>query len=275
MSTTRVAPWRTGLPDRPDVPVPPQPMPLLHRRRPLKRWRWVGAFDDDVMLCAAVAHVGPLPVSWWAVWDRSTRTLTERMVRRRGPVRIGERDRLRITDHDVQADLALELGTTVETISPHGDAGHIWTAKSPVHVTGTLSLPGGRTLRLDARGLVDDSAGYHARHTAWRWSAGIGTDDRGAELAWNLVTGLHDAPQASERTVWIDGVPHQLDPVAFDGLDGVGGLRFQAEVTRTHAEHALIASSDYEQPFGTFTGTLPGTGAITGLGVMERHRATW
>jgi hypothetical protein len=182
---------------------------------------------------------------------------------------------VRIDDGAVRADLALELGATVETISPHGEAGHIWTAKSPARVTGTLTLPGGRALQVDARGIVDDSAGYHARHTAWWWSAGIGTDDRGAQLAWNLVSGLHDAPHASERTVWIDGVPHELGPVAFDGLDGVAGLRFDAEVTRTHTEHALIASSDYEQPFGTFTGTLPGTGRITGLGVMERHRATW
>ena len=43
-------------------------------------------------------------------------------------------------------------------------------------------------------GFVDESAGYHARHTAWRWSAGIGRTDDGRRVAWNLVDGVHDAP---------------------------------------------------------------------------------
>jgi hypothetical protein len=107
------------------------------------------------------------------------------------------------------------------------------------------------------------------------WSAGIGTTSGGHDVAWNLVTGLHDAPTASERTVWIDGEPHEVEPLPFAGLDGVGGLRVSAEATRAHAENALILASDYEQPFGTFTGTLPVAGELTGIGVMERHRAVW
>src|SRR4051794_41942762 len=78
-------PWRTGMPGRPDVAVPPAPMSLFRGRRPLKRWRWVGAFSDELMLCAAVAHIGPLPVSWWAVWDRGSRTPAQHTVKRVGP----------------------------------------------------------------------------------------------------------------------------------------------------------------------------------------------
>jgi hypothetical protein len=32
---------------------------------------------------------------------------------------------------------------------------------------------------------------------------------------------------------------------------------------------------DYEQPFGTFTGSLPVAGPLHGWGVMERHEALW
>ena len=34
------------------------------------------------MLCAAVAHVGPVPLACWAVWDREQRTLAEHTLRR-------------------------------------------------------------------------------------------------------------------------------------------------------------------------------------------------
>jgi hypothetical protein len=38
----------------------------------------------------------------------------------------------------------------------------------------------------------------------------------------------------------------------------------------------LVIRSAYRQPFGTFTGTLPGgLGVDCGYGVMEDHRAVW
>ena len=267
-------PWRTGMPGRPDVVVPPHPMPVFRGRRALKRWRWVGAFSDELMLCAAVAHIGPLPVSWWAVWDRGSRTLVEHTVKRVGPVHL-DGSAVRIEDGPVAADLLIDEGPGVETISPHGDDGYIWTRKQGgVRIRGDVTIAD-RAFALDAPGFVDDSAGYHARRTSWWWSAGVGTNADGRAVAWNLVTGLHDAPTASERTVWVDGEPHEVEPLAFDGLHGVGALRFDPEATRAHRENALILASDYEQPFGTFSGTLPVAGEVTGLGVMERHRAVW
>ena len=95
-------------------------------------------------------------------------------------------------------------------------------------------------------------------------------------MAWNLVTGVHDDPNASERTVWVAGEPHHVEPQAFaDDLSAVGDLRFTAEATRVHRENRLIVATDYEQPFGTFAGTLPVAGEITGYGVMERQSVRW
>jgi hypothetical protein len=136
---------------------------------------------------------------------------------------------------------------------------------------------GGRPRTLDARAVIDDSAGYHARRTAWRWSAGVGVAVSGAQVAWNLVDGVHDAPEASERTVWIDGEPHEVGPVRFaPGLEAVGDLRFSAEAVRASSENLVIMRSDYEQPFGTFSGGLPVAGELReGYGVMERHEVVW
>ena len=55
-------------------------------------------------------------------------------------------------------------------------------------------------------------------------------------------------------------------PAAFDGLDGVGDLRFTALATRAKHENYVLLKSDYEQPFGTFTGSLPVAGPLRAAG---------
>ena len=231
--------------------------------RPLKRWTWVGAFGADVMLCAAVARIGPFAAAWWAVWDGSR--LQERSLRRG----------IEVTPTRVRVPGVMELevgdAAAVEVVSPHG-AQYAWTRKrGGVRVRGRAL-----GLEVDAPGLVDESAGYHARHTAWHWSAGAGVLESGEPVAWNLVAGLHDAAEASERSVWVAGEPREVGPVEFDALRGVAGLRFTAAATRARRENRLLVRSDYEQPFGTFAGELPGAGALReGRGVMERHDVRW
>ena len=260
-----MTPWRGPGPGRPAVPLPPERMPAWRGGRPLKRWTWVGACGPELMLCAAVARIGPATAAWWAVWDGTE--LRERSLRRAGgfvvtPTRV-----------EVPGVLSLEVGDAepVEVVSPHG-AQYIWTRKrGGVRVRGSAL---GR--EVDAAGLVDESAGYHARRTAWLWSAGAGVLASGEPVAWNLVDGVHDAAVASERTVWVAGEPREVPPQAFDGLAGVGGLRFRAQATRARRENLLLMSSDYEQPFGTFGGELPGAGPLReGWGVMERHAVAW
>jgi hypothetical protein len=241
-----LAPWRTGMPDRPEIDLT-RP---FSDGRPLKRWRWVGLFGEDLMLCVASARIGPIPVSWWAVWDRRTRTLRERTFRR------------------PMAPLEVETGAPVETISPHG-GNPIWTRKTPAAFSGTIRLGGQDFTLRDARGLVDESAGYHARETRWHWTTGVGSTADGRAVTWNLCEGLHDAPEASERTVWLDGEPHHVGPEAG------AGLRFDREVARVHKENLLLLATDYEQPFGTFGGSLPVAGEITGYGVTERQYVRW
>jgi hypothetical protein len=241
-------------------------MPAWRGGRPLKRWTWVGAFGPELMLCAAVARIGPATAAWWAVWDRASGGFRERSLRRAGGLQVTPGRVL------VPGVMELEVGDAapVEVVSPHGGQ-YIWTRKrGGVRVQGTAL---GR--EVDAVGLVDESAGYHARRTAWLWSAGVGTLASGEPVAWNLVDGVHDAPVRSERTAWVAGAPRELGRQAFDGLAGVGGLRFSAEATRARREQLVLMSSDYEQPFGTFSGTLEDLELREGYGVMERHAVAW
>lgn len=83
--------------------------------------------------------------------------------------------------------------------------------------------------------------------------------------------------RGSERTVWIDGEPGEVGPVRFaPDLSAVGGLRFAAEAQRSRRENLGLVRSRYRQPFGTFSGTLPGPVALAeGYGVMEAHDVWW
>jgi len=265
-----------GLPLRGERLTLPRPTRAWSARRPLKRWRYVGVYGPDAMLCAADVAIAGLGQQFWAVWDRAR--LRERTVirpTRPRPVSVPD-GRLIVRDGDVEIDLTLvDDGEAVEVASPHGRS-FIWTRKQPVRARGTVRIAG-RAIPVDAPGLIDDSAGYHARNTAWEWSAGGGTSAAGERVVWNLVTGVHDGAQVSERTVWVDGVARAVAPVAFSpALDAVGGLRFAEEARRARRDELLVFASDYVQPFGSFAGTLPGGVELRdGFGVMERHTARW
>ena len=61
-----------------------------------------------------------------------------------------------------------------------------------------------------------------------------------------------------------------------DDLSAVGDLRCEPVAVRAHRERLLLLASEYEMPFGRFSGTLPHAGALReGWGVMERHRVRW
>jgi Domain of unknown function (DUF2804), C-terminal len=249
--------------------LPPERMAPMRRGRPLKRWRYVGVYRPYVMLCVGHARVAGISQRWWAV-ALPDGTLEEG---RRG-VRLGPG---RAEAGRGAIELELGEGAGVEVVSPHGRS-WVWTRKQAgVRVRGRVRAAS-RTFELDGdEGFIDDSAGYHARHTAWRWSAGVGRADDGRPVAWNLVDGVHDLNAASERTVWIDGEPHQVPPQEFaPDLSRVGELDFREWASRNARVNVGLMRNRYRQPFGEFSGRLPGGLPLAeGYGVMEEHDVLW
>lgn len=296
-------PWRGPGSDRPDaLALPPERMPLRYDGVWRKRWRYLGAYSDELMLCAARVDVGLFGQSFWAVWDRENDKLYERTMNRlpgaRGQVWTETLDGepverapdegsvVRIeTKHpevgEVRARLTGGPGAWAECVCPAGDGGYVWTRKrAGVDVECNIKL-GERRIRAKALGVEDETAGYHPRHTVWSWSAGVGRSSDGRTVGWNLVQGVNDPHHSSERAIWIDGTPTEPGPVRFDGLDAVDfdtgeRLGFEAESERAKSENRIVVSYSYRQPFGRFAGTLPGGIELeSGIGVMEHHDAKW
>jgi len=268
---------------------------IFHRGRPLKRWRYVGVFGEQLMCCVAQVQIGPARQTFWALHlpavdgGRIVEREHTRLRPRRGEVELREGSPggalpgvLQIRDLGVELDLELSEQEGIEARCPNGRS-ESWTRKQAgVAARGELRLDGGPPLAIEALAVIDDSAGYHARRTEWRWSAGVGLAPGGTPLAWNLVSGINDPASGSERAVWVNGVAHEAAPVEFaSDLGSIRGedgslLSFRAEAERSRRDNLLIVSSDYRALFGSFSGALPGGIELArGRGVIEHHRARW
>jgi uncharacterized protein DUF2804 len=245
-----------------------------------KRWRYIGVYGPELMLCAAAVQVGPIRQSFWSLWDREGRREHGRTQLRPGGDVALDGACLTVKGDGVEASLTLGEGEPIESVCPSGERGYGWTRKrAGLAVRGSVRTPE-RSFEVEARGVDDESAGYHQRHTSWSWSAGIGRAADGRAVAWNLVEGINDPPRDSERAIWLDGEPHEPAPVTFSGLDGVefangAKLSFAGESERERADNLIVFRSRYRHRFGTFAGSLEGVELSEGFGVMERHEALW
>jgi hypothetical protein len=244
--------------------------------RPLKAWRYVGAYGPEVMACVGDVRIGALRQRFWAVCEPG-RPVVDRTTLGRGGVAL-DGSRVQVDSGDVRIDLTVEEDGGVET--RHAD--RVWTRKQAgVPVRGRVEVQG-RTYEVDCLGAVDDTEGRHRRHTTWTWSAGVGRGLGGERIGWNLVTGVNDEPTGSERRVWVDGEPHEVGPVSFaDDLSSVsfaegGAMSFSEWGAREDRTNLLILRSSYRQPFGAFSGVLPGGLELAeGYGVIEWHDVWW
>lgn len=254
-------------------------MPLRRDGQTRKRWRYVGIFGPELMLCAARAEVGPLGQAFWVMWERQARRHYARTTLRPGSREVTmDGPSVEIDSPGLRASLRLGEIAPIESICPSG-SGWGWTRKrAGVPIEGTVEIPG-RRWQVSAYGVDDESAGYHRRRTSWRWSAGVGQARDGRALAWNLVEGVNDPATNSERAIWVGGEPAEPAPVDFHGMDAIdlGGERLDFATESRHArdENFLLFSSRYRHRFGTFSGSLAGLPLAEGFGVMEEHDAVW
>ncbi|MDQ3356363.1 MAG: hypothetical protein M3502_06565 [Actinomycetota bacterium] len=123
--------------------LPPDRMPLMRGRRPLKRWRHVGVFGPELMLCGAEVFVGPLATRYWGLAFPDGELLARRSLVGSGGVSIAG-SRLRIearaqraaatAPRRVSVDIELDERTGppgVESVSGSGGAATFGRASAP------------------------------------------------------------------------------------------------------------------------------------------------
>ena len=157
-----------------------------------------------------------------------------------------------------------------------------------------LNLNGETHEIMDAQGVFDFTLGYPPRTTLWQWACWVGALDDGRAFACNLVA---QTMNGLENTAWLrlsDGDTHVLPMAqavfnynradtlqtwAIHTTDGQLRVQFTPEGERSESIHIGAMYSHFTQPFGAFSGVwVDEQGherALTGIGVVEQHRALW
>ena len=192
-------PWRGPAPGRPELPLPPGRMPLLRGGRPLKRWTWVGAFGPDVMLCAAVARIGPLATSWWAVWDGSGAARADGAARARRDALAGADPGRAVARRWATRPRSRWSRRTARSTRGRASAAAWPCAARRSAARSTRS--GWSTSRPATTPATPRGGGRRASASPRRASRWRGTSSTGCTTA-----------SPSERTVWVGGEPHEVAP---------------------------------------------------------------
>ena len=104
----------------------------------------------------------------------------------------------------------------IETVCPAGDGVRLdaQAGRRPRPRHGRRSTAG--RCRSTRCAVIDDTAAYYARHTSWRWSAGVGTARRRPRRSRGTSSAASTTRRRdSERTVWVDGEPSEAPPCTF------------------------------------------------------------
>ncbi len=290
-----------------------------------KRWCYLGVVHPDVIFGAAMAHLGYLTHAFAYCFDRKIGEMVEaaQVFLPLGPVRFdphpekgnlafsapgarlslapsprGRHLTLAFPKKGLLADIHLNAPDTGfeprHFYMPTEKTSRGWTTKAAgLGARGSITTPTAvHDLGDQGAGLFDWTHGVYPRQTQWNWVCGAGTTDRGAALGFNFSAGVYEHGEL-ENTVWLNGRPCAVGPIAFDyspstpmepwqirSKDGKVDLTFTPEGIRGKTENFVLVKSAFIQPCGSFQGRImdaDGTGHTLGetAGVTEEHFALW
>ena len=270
------------------LPLPPGRMPLLRGGRPLKRWRYVGVYGPELMLCAASGAIGRASARRGGrCGTATTGELARAHAFAPGLVAIGD-GRLRrcAAATSTSTSRCSPPARPIEVDEPARRRRTSGRARSPVRARrprdGRRAHPRDRPRRRS----IDDSAGYHARaHRVALVGRASARRPTARAVAWNLVdrrarraarrASARSGSTASPREVGARRVRRGPRRRAFAATTAASCASPPRPSARARDDLKLFVS-DYRQPFGTFSGTLPGGVELAeGYGVMERHDVRW
>ncbi len=284
--------FRGGLPRMDFGPIPKGRLwKLLHE----KRWTYVAVADEKMFAAMAVVSLGYVATAMVFVLDRATgNLLVDRSIlgpgtaasfedagdgKRKALFRWG-RTELSLSDEGCVVDLAGDHTPIHIVMRPRpGSAAQPIAAVVPIeggYANATEKrlldaeveiVADGRRFLLDrAIAAFDHTAGYLARHTAWRWALGMGFAKSGERIAFNLVEGFVGEAECGgwlgdelfalgEGRFELD-MASPLDPWRVRTACGSVDLRFTPKAIHAEDKDMLVVRSKFIQPIGDFDGTI-------------------
>ena len=179
-------------------------------------------------------------------------------------------------------------------VSPVDENRPLYTHKVACPVEGMVMI-GDEKIRLDPEkdiGLMDVQKTFYPYHTFWKWATFGGYDARGRLIALNACQNfISDDEKYNENCTWVDGKITLLtaarfefdekalmEPWSVETTDGGLEVTFRPAGERRGRTNLGVVMSDFHQPFGEFTGKMPGRGqeeiVVDGaFGLCEHHLA--
>lgn len=196
---------------------------------------------------------------------------------------------------DVRLTFRPDAAPPLVAVLPLASGRPFYTHKVPLAVSGRVSV-GESGFELDPGrdlALIDVHKAYYPYRTFWNWATFAGYDREGAILGANLTHNvILEDHKYNENVMWHRGRLHRLGPARFEipanaleawtvrTTDGRAELQFRPEGLRAETINLGLAKSEYEQPFGIYSGILVDDDGVEreveGLfGVAERHLVRW
>lgn len=124
----------------------------------------------------------------------------------------------------------------------------------------------------NARGILDWGRGVWTYKNTWYWGSAAGVV-KGHEVGFNIGYGFGDTSAASENMLFYDGKAHKIEEVSFNipkhggkddfmsawtftSSDGRFEMEFEPIINRHSNANVVVISSNQNQVFGKFTGTM-------------------
>jgi len=178
---------------------------------------------------------------------------------------------------------------------PLGPNRPMFTHKSACPASGVIEIGGERVEFTPERnvGLLDYHKAYYPHNTFWKWAT-FGTIDAtgellGANLTHNVI---EDDERFNENCIWhgnsvslvgaarFDIPKDPMQPWRIKTTDGAVDLELIPQGMRRERLNLGLARSDYDQPYGLYSGTLVDSEGrkhtvADSFGVAEDHVAAW
>ena len=154
---------------------------------------------------------------------------------------------------------------------PFSEQRAMYSHKCLMPVSGSVKLDNGQIdfREVESHLIIDDHKGYYPYRTRYDWVTGMGRDERGKMIGFNLTDNqILDHEKNNENCLWHDGELNVLPPIKVDRPDGYKGewfikdeygmvdLKFRPVIHTAVDVNALIMRSKYQGPYGFFDGHL-------------------